>query len=83
MNKTIRSLFFVNAKTVVLVGLLAVVVAVTFGLKVNAAEAGWWDVNDVERAYVNSGWDAGVWLSSPGTSYHDSTVVAPYADQTH
>ena len=78
MNKTIRSLFFVNAKTVVLVGLLAVVVAVTFGLKVNAAEAGWWDVNDVERAYVNSGWDAGVWLSSPGTSYHDSTVVAPY-----
>ena len=78
MNKTIRSLFFVNAKTVVLAGLLAVVVAVTFGLQVNADEVGWWGANDVERAYVNSGWDAGVWISSPGTSYHDSTVVAWY-----
>lgn len=79
MNKTIRSLFFVNAKTVVLAGLLAVVVAVTFGLRVNADEIGWWGgINEVERTYANNDYDAGVWISSPGTPYHDSTVVAPY-----
>ena len=80
MNKTIRSLFFVNAKTVVLAGLLAVVVAVTFGLKVNADEIGRWGgvANEVETTYANNGYDAGVWISSPGTPYHSSTVVAPY-----
>lgn len=34
--------------------------------------------NAVERAYYNYGYDAGVWLSSPGRGYRDATVDVPY-----
>ena len=44
-----------------------------------AAEDGTWaNANSVEQTYVGAGWDAGVWLASPGTPYRSTRVNAPY-----
>ena len=44
-----------------------------------AAEDGTWaNANSVEQTYVSNGWDAGVWIASPGTPYRSTQVNAPY-----
>ena len=63
--------------------LVVLVVCASLGLVVgdnktaSAATDSQWG-NAVERSYYSNGYDAGVWLSSPGRGYRDAIVDVPY-----